>query len=586
VLKGHVVLWLETDAGTEDVGEGRALLGESVDDGSTRRSERSLEHVAEHTEHAVEVVELGVAVLSCVGLPLDTGHHLSDEDQVDDQRRGQEGVLADVEQTDSLVTVQEDLSVVLVEGALVVSNSGHVLDDDAVVGMLTILVQDVVSSNHVVDDVRLGDLLGTELLLGAKVHSVVVAQMVVAGDGGELDTGADHEVNESGLHLGLARLEVVATDESVVLLGKLDGARNEGILGGAVDERNALKDGCDREDGGRSDLFMAGLDGLQQVVGSVVDTLEKFGEALGVGSPLYDDLVEVVGSLEVTAKALDQDWFQFKVHDSPNVLADLLNMGHGSLATFENVVGAILLVSSDEVGVVDARQRLHGAHLLADKRLQGRREDLGAVHGLREVHAADVPSANNEVVGMDHGQQVMERNVDLLASLAVDTELSGRAHNDGTIVVGATLALLGLPNEVALVGDDTSGDRGAVVAAPADQHDTGLGNLAVDLEVVDSLLGNRNILAVVVLGNVRGTVGVLRLDGVLGVLHIRRVDDKEILGNRLYIEPIRVADAVLCVWCHDGDLSSGGLVNFSCGSLNPTLPQKEKCVGRRMGCGS
>jgi hypothetical protein len=80
VLKGHVVLGLETDAGAEDVGESRTLLSESVDDGSARRRERSLEHVAENAEHAVEVVELGVTTLRTVCLPLDTGHHLGDED--------------------------------------------------------------------------------------------------------------------------------------------------------------------------------------------------------------------------------------------------------------------------------------------------------------------------------------------------------------------------------------------------------------------------------------------------------------------------------------------------------------------------
>jgi hypothetical protein len=171
--------------------------------------------------------------------------------------------------------------------------------------VLTVLVQDVVSSNHVIDDVGLGDLLGAELLLGAEVHSVVVAQMVVAGDGGKLDTSADHEVNKSGLHLGLTRLEVVTTNEGVVLLGKLDGARNEGVLGRAVDEWNTLKDGGDREDGGRSDLFMAGLNGLEQIVGGIIDSLEDVGVALGVGSPLHDNLVEVVGRLEVTAEVLD-----------------------------------------------------------------------------------------------------------------------------------------------------------------------------------------------------------------------------------------------------------------------------------------
>jgi hypothetical protein len=45
---------------------------------------------------------------------------------------------------------------------------------------------------------------------------------------------------------------------------------------------------------------VARLDSLEQVVRSVVDALDDVGIALGVGGPLYDDLVKVVGSLEVT----------------------------------------------------------------------------------------------------------------------------------------------------------------------------------------------------------------------------------------------------------------------------------------------
>ena len=104
------------------------------------------------------------------------------------------------------------------------------------VRVLTLLVQDSVGRNHVVHNVGLGDLLGAELLLGAQVLAVVVAEMVVAGNGGELDTSVDQEVDQSRLHLGLARLEVITADESIVLLGKLDGTGNKGVLGRAVDE--------------------------------------------------------------------------------------------------------------------------------------------------------------------------------------------------------------------------------------------------------------------------------------------------------------------------------------------------------------
>jgi len=159
-----------------------------------------------------------------------------------------------------LVTAHENLSVVLVEGALVIAYGGHVLDDDAVVRVLTLLVEDRVGLDHVIDDVGLGNLLGAELLLGAQVLAVVVAEMVIAGNGGELDAGVDKEVNKGRLHLGLARLEVVTTDEGAMAVGELNGAGNEGVLGGAVDEGGALERAGNGEDGGGGDGISTGAD--------------------------------------------------------------------------------------------------------------------------------------------------------------------------------------------------------------------------------------------------------------------------------------------------------------------------------------
>ena len=64
-----------------------------------------------------------------------------------------------------LVTSHEDFGIVLIQGTLVVTNSWHVLDDNSVIRMFALLVKHCVSLNHVVDDIRLGNLLGAELLL-------------------------------------------------------------------------------------------------------------------------------------------------------------------------------------------------------------------------------------------------------------------------------------------------------------------------------------------------------------------------------------------------------------------------------------
>ena len=75
VLKGHLGLWLETNAVTEDVDKGGALLAQGVDDGGTGWGQGSLEHVAENAQNAVEAL---VVVALAVRLPADTGHHLGE----------------------------------------------------------------------------------------------------------------------------------------------------------------------------------------------------------------------------------------------------------------------------------------------------------------------------------------------------------------------------------------------------------------------------------------------------------------------------------------------------------------------------
>ena len=197
------------------------------------------------------------------------------------------------------MATHKDLSVVLVESSLVVADGWHVLDHNAVVGMLSILVEDVIRFNHIVYDARLGDLLGAKLLLRAQVHPIIVAKMVVAGNGGELDTSADQEVNEGGLHLGLTRLEVITTNKGNVALGELNGSRHKCVLRRSIDERRFLKDARDGENRGWGDLLVPRLDSSHQIVSGIVDTFDDVGVTLSVGSPLDDDFVEIVSVFEV-----------------------------------------------------------------------------------------------------------------------------------------------------------------------------------------------------------------------------------------------------------------------------------------------
>lgn len=73
--------------------------------------------------------------------------------------------------------------------------------------------------------------------------------MIVGGNGGQLDTSTDEEVYESRLHLCLAGLEVVATDEGLVFVGELDATWDEGILWRSIDKWGAFEDTSDGENG-------------------------------------------------------------------------------------------------------------------------------------------------------------------------------------------------------------------------------------------------------------------------------------------------------------------------------------------------
>jgi hypothetical protein len=146
------------------------------------------------------------------------------------------------------------------------------LDDNHVIGVLAFFVENGVGGNHVIDYVALGDLLGSELLRSRQVLAIVVTQVVVADDGGELEASGDEEVGEDGFDLGLSGLEVVSSDVDVVLQGEVDDTWDECVLGGSIDVGHSFQDTCDGEDGGGGNLRLTLLDGLEEVGGSVIDS--------------------------------------------------------------------------------------------------------------------------------------------------------------------------------------------------------------------------------------------------------------------------------------------------------------------------
>jgi len=317
-----------------------------------------------------------------------------------------------------------------------------------------------------------------------------------------------------------------------MLLSKINGTWDESVLWGTVDEWDIVKDTGNGKDGGWRDFLVTSSDGLQKILSGVVDTRDEIGETLSVGSPEDNDLIESIGRLEVG-----------------DVLADLLDVLSACLAARDQVISTVLLVGSDEVRVVDGWQWSDSLHFLVDQSLQGGLKDASTIHGVSQVEGADIPSTDDNVIWVDHGQDLMERNVDILGSLRISAQLHGGAHGDGAVVVGSARTLASSPGQVTLVGKDTSSDSGAIVASESDQHHTDLWDVALDLEVVDSLLWSSNILASIILGDQGSTVGVLGLDLGLRVDDVWAVDREEVLvgGNTV---PVCSTGSDICVWCH------------------------------------
>ncbi|EPY31188.1 myo-inositol-1-phosphate synthase [Strigomonas culicis] len=499
-LQQHVVLRRQTHQRTQHVLDGLLLAVEGVDDGGALRHLRRLQQVGQQGEDGLHVlVRLLRALLRGDGHTL---HQLRQDDEVDDEGGREQRVLAGVVQHDGLLAAHEDGEGVLVQSALAVADVRQVLDDDAVVRLGRALgEEDLVRGDHVVHDVALGDLLRAELARGGQVVPVVVAEMVVAGNALRLDAGADEELDERRLHLGLAALEVVTADEDLVVVRQLDETAAQRVLRGAVDVAAALQHRGERVQQRRGELRLVALDGGNEVVGRVVDAHLVLAEALRVGGPEHNHLVELVGRLEVA-----------------DVRAYLLH-GLPLARRADDVVRALLLVARDEVEVEERGQGHQGLHAVVQRVLQLHVEDAGAAHGITQVHAAAVPAAHHEVVGVHHGHDGVQRDVGLL-HVAGHTQVDSAGLRDGTKVVGLLHAALRAPGDTKLVGENASGQRAAVVAAPADEHGAHTRHLAVRAERkagVDGLDLDRAVAGPV---HARVVVDVLGLDRAIGVLDL------------------------------------------------------------------
>jgi len=445
----------------------------------TRLDKRSLEHIREERQDGIQRLEIrGLAILALA--VLDASEELSEHGQVKDKRSGQKGVLNANERVYSKVKAEianlalvedinrrpptaEYLRIILINRPLRIAHRRHILDDHDMVRVLTLplrprlrsLVQESIGIHHIIHDAALADLLAPELSLSRQVMPIIVAKVVVRSDGERLDAGIDEKLGEDGLELGLARLEVVATDKGLVTLGEVDDTSNERVLGCTVDKRLTLKDGSNGKERGWGDLRVGRLDSLQDVVCGVVDTGNNVAVPLGVRGPEDKDTIQIVVRLELA-----------------DVCADLIEV---DLLVFagDHVVSSGFLVGCDEVGVVDGWERLAElGHVWRNLTLEVVVQDLSTAHGLVHGNTRDVPSTEDEVIGVDHGEDIRDGEVNVVTSGRVDTNAHSGGTKDRPNVVGLLKAGLGVPGDVVLVGEDGGAEGAAIVTSNPDHHET------------------------------------------------------------------------------------------------------------------
>jgi len=518
VLKEHVVARSETNASTEDVLNAFTLTSKGINDRSAFRDFRALEEVREDGEDSGKAFRL-VHALCLVG---DTSHELSEDDKVEHERSSKKRVLAGVVDSNGVATTHKDLRSVLVHSTLGITDIRDVLDDNAVVGMFALLVEDAISVNDIIDDRALGDLLRAELSRAAEVLSVVVAEVVVADDRTDLETSTDKEVSKDALDLSLARLEVITSDMDAIASSKFNSTRDKSVLRTAVDEAALLEDSSDSKESGRSNFLLVALDRGKELVGSLVESVADFSKALSGGSPEDDDSVELLGFLKVA-----------------DISTDVLDEGLVSHRGVEDVVSAVLLVGSDKVREVDRAERLQLLHLRKELALEIPVKDMSTGHALAEISSVDIPAADLKISRTDHRKEIVDRDVDLLTVVS-DTKTDSGALSERTKHVALVETSALVPFETKTVGNDTTSEGSAVVAAPANKHNTHLGNFALGVEskLTAEILGNK--LAVGSLGHTGSLVLVVRDNLLRSIADIGRRNKDRCIFSR------KTLDGLLC----------------------------------------
>ena len=246
------------------------------------------------------------------------GGEIHEEDQVERERRGEDGVAAEEVYLELHRVAEPAEDVDVVPAFFVVAAGRVVVDADLVVEVLVEVGVELGLEDDV-EDAELGLFFGLEGLGVVEDFAVAVAEDVGGVPAADAEHAGFEGRGEDGLDEGLAGLEVLAADGCVHLAGELvERGDVDGEVGCAVGEGDAFFERGPGVEHRRGDVGVvfdeAFLEGFESLVdGGLFE--EDFGGAapdhdlaVGFGFELGDVVADLVGEVALVFAGLDLLW--------------------------------------------------------------------------------------------------------------------------------------------------------------------------------------------------------------------------------------------------------------------------------------
>jgi len=177
----HLIVRSHSNKRAKNILKRSPLLAKSIDRFSSRTGKRSLKPITQNGQDRVESSKL----LGLARTILNPRKEFGDDGQINDQGRGEQGILADGVHGNGITSTHHKFGMILVHSDFGVTDRRDVFNHDAMIDSLSLLVveENFVGGDDVVDDGGFTDLLGTELTWRRQVLAVVIAWVSLLGEG-------------------------------------------------------------------------------------------------------------------------------------------------------------------------------------------------------------------------------------------------------------------------------------------------------------------------------------------------------------------------------------------------------------------